>query len=294
MRCAGLILLARTNLVCTNLVCATLVCATLVCATTVLAQTSPDPEVARAQIELNRVRVMVETGVLPRAQIQKAEAAVADAQDAAIIRKNIYNQDLTQDQADDLVAAAARRFEHRKKAFDDAKNLVDLGVMPSQSLSSPLQEMDFARKEYDLAGTRAKLAQQAIDMAEAEEAVQAQLAEHRSVTPNIAERFDGDGIFTPQILQRVETAFASHFGKPLPVSANGETAVHRALGFDHRGRVDVAVHPDQPEGVWLRGYLTEHRIPFFAFRQAVPGKATGAHIHMGPMSTRLVAPGAGG
>jgi hypothetical protein len=284
MRCAGLILLA----------CAALVCATLVCATRVLAQTSIDPEVARAQIELNRIRAMVATGAMPRVQLQKAEAAVADAQDAATIRKSIYNQDLTQDQADDLVAAAARRFERRKKAFDEAKNLVDLGVMPSRSLTSPLQEMDFARKEYDLADTRARLAQQAIAMAEAEGAVQAQLAEHPSEMPSLVDRFDGDGIFTPQILQRVETAFATHFGKPLPVSANGETAVHRALGFDHRGRVDVAVHPDQPEGVWLREYLRQHRIPFFAFRQAVPGKATGAHIHMGPMSTRLAAPGAGG
>ena len=67
----------------------------------------------------------------------------------------------------------------------------------------------------------------------------------------------------------------------------GETAVHRSLGFDHRGRVDVAISPDQPEGVWLRHYLTDNHIPYFAFRQAVPGKATGAHIHMGPMSTRL-------
>jgi hypothetical protein len=67
----------------------------------------------------------------------------------------------------------------------------------------------------------------------------------------------------------------------------GQTAVHRALGFDHRGRVDVALNPDQPEGVWLRRYLTENRIPFFAFRHAVAGKATGAHIHLGPMSTRL-------
>jgi hypothetical protein len=274
MRCSGLIL--------------------LVCAMAVLAQTATDPEVARAQIELNRIRAMVETGAYPRSQLQKAEAAVADAQDAAIIRKSIYDQELTKDRADELVAAASRRFERRKKAFDDAKNMVDMGVMPSQSLTSPLQDMDFARKEYDLADTRAKLAQQAIDMAEAEGALQAQLAEHPSEMPNLVDRFDGDGIFTPQILQRVETAFASHFGKPLPVSANGETAVHRALGFDHRGRVDVAVHPDQPEGVWLREYLMEHRIPFFAFRQAVPGKATGAHIHMGKMSTRLLAPGAGG
>jgi len=64
------------------------------------------------------------------------------------------------------------------------------------------------------------------------------------------------------------------------VSAMGETAVHRALGFDHRGRVDVAVNPDQPEGVWLREFLTENRIPYFAFRQAVPGKGHwSAHTH---------------
>jgi hypothetical protein len=266
----------------------------LLCATAALAQTAIDPEVARAQIELNRIRVMVETGGLPRAQLQKAEAAVADAEDAVTIRKSIYSQDLTDDQADELVAAANRRFERRKKVYDDAKKLVDAGVMASQSLVNLLQDMDFARKEYGLAETRANLAHEAIAIAESEEALQAQLAAHPSEAPKIAERFDGDGIFTPQIFQRVETAFAGHFGKPLPVSANGETAVHRALGFDHRGRVDVAVNPDQPEGVWLREYLMQHRIPFFAFRQAVPGKATGAHIHMGPMSTHLAAPVAGG
>src|SRR5580658_90808 len=266
----------------------------LLCAAAALAQNSVDPDVARAQIELNRVRVMVETGAYPRSQLQKAEAAVADAEDAATIRKSIYNQDLTGDQADEMVAAAGRRFDRRKQAYDDAKKLVDAGVAPAQSLTNPQRDMDFARKETELAETRAKLAHEAIEIAEGEAALQAQLAAHPTEIPKTAERFDGNGIFTPQIFERIETAFASHFGKPLPVSANGETAVHRALGFDHRGRVDVAVHPDQPEGVWLRGYLTEHRIPFFAFRQAVPGKATGAHIHMGPMSTRLVAPGAGG
>src|SRR5580704_2899868 len=126
MRCAGLIL--------------------LVCATAVLAQTSTDPDVARAQIELNRIKVMVETGAMPRAQIQKAEQAVADAQDAATIRNSIYNQDLTKDQADELVAAATRRLDRRQKAFDDAKALVDMGAMPAQSLTSFREDLDFARK----------------------------------------------------------------------------------------------------------------------------------------------------
>ena len=85
----------------------------------------------------------------------------------------------------------------------------------------------------------------------------------------------------------METAYQGRFGKPLPVSALGETAVHKSLGFDHRGRVDVALFPDAPEGVWLREYLTSHHIPYFAFRHAIPGKATGAHIHIGPGSTRI-------
>jgi len=273
MRCPGLIL--------------------VLCASAALAQTSIDPEVARAQIEANRIRAMVETGGLPRAQLIKAEAAVQDAEDAATIRKSIYNQDLTGDQADEMVAASARRFERRKKAFDDAKKLVDAGISPAQSLTNLRQDLDFAAKENELAETRANFVHEAIEIAESEKALQSQLALHPGEAPKIAERFDGNGVFTPQIFERVETAFAGRFGRPLPVSANGETAVHRALGFDHRGRVDVAVNPDQPEGIWLREYLTQNRIPFFAFRQAVPGKATGAHIHIGPMSTRL-APMAGG
>jgi hypothetical protein len=89
----------------------------------------------------------------------------------------------------------------------------------------------------------------------------------------------------------VAAAYQEHFGKPLPVSAMGDTAVHRALGFDHRGRVDVALNPDSSEGEWLRLYLTVKRIPFFVFRQALPGKATGAHIHIGTASARLASGG---
>jgi len=73
----------------------------------------------------------------------------------------------------------------------------------------------------------------------------------------------------------------------LPVSADGETAVHQAMGFDHRNRVDVALFPDTAEGKWLRHYLEASSIPYYAFRSLVVGKATAAHIHIGPPSTRL-------
>ena len=252
------------------------------------AQTDDVPEVARAKAEVQKQRALVEAGAAPRTQLQKAEEAMADAQDAAILRRTLYGQDLTAEQTDEMMAAASRRFDRRSKALDEAKRLVEAGAASQLSLGEFLEEMDRARKESDLAESRASLVRELTEMAKAEESLATKLAEEPAEAPQIADRYDGDGIFTAGTLARVEMAFAEHFGKPLPVSANGETAVHRALGFDHRGRVDVALHPDQPEGVWLRQFLMENRVPYFAFRQAVPGKATGAHIHIGPMSTRLV------
>ncbi|MGA2269122.1 MAG: hypothetical protein ABSH44_11700 [Bryobacteraceae bacterium] len=260
----------------------------LVCAGSVYAQTSDVPEVARAQAEVEKLRALVQGGAVPRIQLEKAEEAIADAQDAAILRQTLYGQDLTAGQTDEMMAAASRRFDRRRKALDEAKRLVEAGAASQLSLGAFLEELDLARKESDLAGSRAGLVRELIEMAKAEESLAIKLAQEPAEAPKIADRYDGDGIFTAGMLGRVEMAFAGHFGKPLPVSAMGETAAHRTLGFDHRGRVDVAVRPDQPEGVWLREFLTENHIPYFAFRQAVPGRATGAHIHIGPMSTRLV------
>jgi hypothetical protein len=259
----------------------------LLCSGILAAETIEDQQIAHARIEVDQLRVLVEAGAVPRAQQEKAEDRVADAQDAALLRKTIHERDLSEEQADEMVTAAGRRFDRRKKAFDEARKLVEAGVASQISLSSALEDLDLARKECDLAESRARLAHEAAEMAITEQAFSTRLAREPSEASKLAERFDGDGIFTPQVFARVETAFENRFGKPLPVSAMGETAVHRALGFDHRGRVDVALNPDQPEGVWLREFLADHRIPYFAFRHAIPGKATGAHIHMGPMSTRL-------
>lgn len=259
----------------------------LVCAGLLSAQTSEDGDVARARLELLRVEGLVESGALPPVEMEKARAAVQDAEDAALLRKNINQQDLTEDQADGMVAAAGRLMDRRKQAFDEAKRLVESGAAPQISLSTVLMELDYARKQLELAETRARLARELTQMAEMEITAETRMRQSPEEARKIAERFDGDGVFTPAMLSRIETAFAARFGHALPITANGETAVHRALGFDHRGRVDVGVHPDQPEGVWLREYLTANRIPFFAFRQAVPGKATGAHIHLGPISPPL-------
>jgi len=81
--------------------------------------------------------------------------------------------------------------------------------------------------------------------------------------------------------------FATRFGRPLPVSAYGQTPLHDRMGLDHRDALDVAVHPDSPEGRALMEYLREAGIPFIAAWGVVPGATSGAHIHVGQPSPRI-------
>lgn len=259
----------------------------LVCALVVCARAEDAPEIARAKSDIEKLRTLVAAGAAPRKQLEQAELKMADAEDEAFLRRTLYGQDLTAEQADEMIAAAQRRVDRRRDALEAAKKLVAAKVAPLMSLETYETELDSVQQEFKLAESRAKLTRELAEMARAEEDLDYKLTHQPSEASRLAERFDGDGIFNTIQLGKVESAYEMHFGKPLPVSAIGETAVHRALGFDHRGRVDVALLPDAPEGVWLREYLVRNRIPFFAFRHAVAGKATGAHIHIGPGSSRI-------
>ena len=88
-------------------------------------------------------------------------------------------------------------------------------------------------------------------------------------------------------LARLQQFFLSRFGRPLPISALGQTALHDRMGFDHRNALDVAVHPDSPEGRALMEHLRLAGIPFIAAWGAIPGSTSGAHIHVGQPSPRF-------
>ena len=100
-------------------------------------------------------------------------------------------------------------------------------------------------------------------------------------------RFNGGFRWSIREAPRVEKFFAQAFGRSLPVTARGQSHTHNRLGFDHRDSLDVGIHPDSTEGRTLIDYLRKTGIPFLAFRQAVPGVATGPHIHIGKPSSRL-------
>ncbi|HKA16860.1 MAG TPA: hypothetical protein VKN18_00960 [Blastocatellia bacterium] len=100
-------------------------------------------------------------------------------------------------------------------------------------------------------------------------------------------RYNGSAAWVLTDAAKIQNFFALRFNHALPISAFGQTPVHDQLGFDHHNSIDVALSPDGTEGRTLMEYLRSMGIPFIAFRQAVPGSATGAHIHIGYPSKRI-------
>jgi hypothetical protein len=86
--------------------------------------------------------------------------------------------------------------------------------------------------------------------------------------------------------KKVENFFFTRFGRPLPTSAFGQSDIHDRWGLDHRQGMDVGLHPDSSEGTALVDFLRAEKIPFLVFRHAIPGVATGPHIHIGFPSHR--------
>jgi hypothetical protein len=85
---------------------------------------------------------------------------------------------------------------------------------------------------------------------------------------------------------KIEDFFLTKFGRPLPLSAFGQSDLHTRWGLDHRNGMDVGLHPDSVEGRALIEFLRAESIPFLVFRGPIPGVATGPHIHIGNRSSR--------
>jgi hypothetical protein len=257
--------------------------------------TSPEIDLAKAEIE--RVTELVKSGALPRVRLEEAEEKMADAQDQAILQHTLYGelpvQNLSEAMADEMVAAAQRRVEREIQKLEDSRKLVTEGVLPKAALDPLEEELNMRRINLSLAHSRSKLISELTALTKYEHDMRSlasvtHMDPYTDFTMNSMVHYEGDGaILANKDLLMLESSFERRFGKPLPISADGQTATHNALGFDHKGRVDVAVNPSEPEGIWLRHYLEAKRVPYYAFLRAVPGKATGAHIHIGPGSTKL-------
>ena len=169
------------------------------------------------------------------------------------------------------------------------RDLYDHGTISRRELEKGEQAVQTAQGRVD----ETRRAIDAADHATAEAAAMEALAalpppapgEHQQ-TPALS-RYQGPAIWSlPTLVPKLQQLFATRLSRGLPISALGQTALHDRLGFDHRNAMDVAVYPDSPEGKALIEYLQAEGIPFIAYRGAVPGSSSGAHVHVGQPSPR--------
>lgn len=206
-----------------------------------------------------------------------------------------------------LAADSARALEKYRATLEPVLEIYERELVRQTELAQMAQDLfergalsadELQQSRRALAAARKNVADTRRDRAEADrmltEARIFEVARLRPLKPGGYEetadlvRFNGPASWslaadTPK-LQRF---FMSRFGRALPISAFGQTALHDRMGFDHRHALDVAVHPDGPEGRALMAYLRSAGIPFIAAWGAIAGSATGAHIHVGQASPRL-------
>lgn len=99
-------------------------------------------------------------------------------------------------------------------------------------------------------------------------------------------RYNGGSVWSLADAWKVQSFFMQNFKRQLPISTFGQGAIHNRWGLDHRNAMDVGLSPDSVEGQALMAFLRSNGIPFSAFRSAIPGSATGPHIHVGRPSHR--------
>ena len=245
------------------------------------AAVAPAAEPTASTAELDRVKALVDAGALPRRALDAARKDEELSRLQQSVRRELTKADLTPRQADMVVREATRFRDLTRERFLEAKNRADQGALPANELPPYTEQLEFAERQLELAESRARLVRQLADMATAESRFD-ELEDEELAFGSF-----GGLSLTPEDLFTLEAIFLQEFGTPLPISAEGPTAVHEAFGFDHSERYDVALHPDDPQGQFVLAVLNSWGVPFIAFRSAVPGQATGPHIHIGPRSDPL-------
>lgn len=112
------------------------------------------------------------------------------------------------------------------------------------------------------------------------------LAKQSLIRTSAFTRYTGSGGWNLSDAWKIQRFFSDTFKKELPIAVFGQGAIHERWRLDHRNAMDIQLHPDGVEGRALLDFLQKNGIPYSAFRSAIPGTATGPHIHIGRPSHR--------
>lgn len=220
---------------------------------------------------------------------------IAAAQDAKTTQSLISATEEYKSSTEAVLSLEEQEVSKAESQLELLRELFDDGLIARSELEQSEQALASAQEKLNATRQQVAAADHMIaEIKAAEEAAKARPMATRTLVRPTASYSSSTSIIrhngpitTLSNLPQVNAFFSSRFGRPLPVSAIGQTPTHDRFGLDHRHAVDVPLHPDSVEGKALMEYLQQKGISFLAFRGAIPGVSTGPHIHIGRPSSRL-------
>ena len=191
-----------------------------------------------------------------------------------------------------LLAIYERNVIRAEEKLVQSQKLYDEGLVSQNELSESETAVAAAKDKVNETKRQMTNADSQIADAVVEAQAEAQMAKIPSRKGSLLRttsyiRYSGAGAWALSDAWKVQRFFQDSLKKQLPVGVFGQGAIHDRWRLDHRNAMDVSLHPDGPEGQLLMNYLRANGIPFLAFRSAIPGTATGPHIHIGRPSHRF-------
>lgn len=195
-----------------------------------------------------------------------------------------------------LYEANAKRAEER---LPKIRELLAQGLVTRREVDTAEDVAAQTRKKVDEARSQLKSADiliaEALVEAETEESPRefSRSSSQRSIRTLVKAtayiRYGGGRAWSLSESGSIKQFFMLKFGRPLPIHVFGQSPLHDRWGYDHRNAMDIGLSPDSLEGQALMEYLRVNGVPFTAFHFAIPGVATGPHIHVGLPSHRIAA-----
>jgi len=211
-----------------------------------------------------------------------SETSPSDPKAAVIFSAKQYRASL--ERLIELLDAEVKRKDERLQKLT---KLYNDGLISRRDLQQAQHEVIEAKAKVQ--GAQARIVEVDTLIAEtiASETDRGQIGDGSYTVAGTVIRYNGTARWALSEAVKLSTFFETRFGRALPISAYGQTETHNRMGLDHSEGLDIAVHPDSSEGKAILDYLRSMGLPFIAFRSAIPGSATGAHIHVGNPSNRL-------
>ena len=179
-----------------------------------------------------------------------------------------------------------------EEKLEQSKKLLAEGLIPKAQVEESERALALAKQkvaETNRAMTSAdeQIAAVLVE-AEANEEIakNLNLAKRNLVRTASFTRYTGAGGWNLGDSWKVQRFFYDTFNKQLPIAVFGQGPIHDRWRLDHHNAMDIQLHPDGVEVRALLEFLQKNGIPYLAFRSAIPGTATGPHIHIGRPSHR--------